>query len=186
MKKSIFIAIILGFSIFASQGYCEINKSLVTDRKGPGLDKKSYHEIMDNKIRFIQRRYPPFNWKNRLEIDKLVKEMVKYITDCHIRGDWRWETLPENSRDIIVLAWYNIDTYETGWCAIKNTSDHWWVASDYHRWTTQKDFTQSKWEYSRDEMDFHWTNKGVNISIVFRNPRNENGWTKHDIWYQFN
>ena len=199
MKKNIFVAIILGFSFFASQGYCEYNKSLFAGRKGPEMYGKSYYEISrgNNKInlRLIKHWYAPFNWKNKLDIDNLVKDMVKHKTDCHKKIDpekpenWRWETLTENSRDIIILAWYNIDTHETGWCAIKNTSNHWWVASDYHPWTTQKDFTQSKWGnivMVGDTMGFHWINNGVNISIWFRNPRNENGWTKHDIWYGFN
>jgi len=189
MKKTIFIAIILGISIFASQGYCELSKSQNASRKGPEMHDQSYHDIFGNNIRFINRWYGPANWKNRLEIDKFVKDMVKHITDCHIRGDWRWETLTENHPAVIVLVWYNVETREYGWCAIKNTSDHWYVASDYHPWTTQKDFTRNRgpsWGLDTTKMEFKWMNNGAPITIWFRNPENENGWTKHDIWYRFN
>jgi len=187
MKKTIFIAIILGISIFASQGYCELSKSQNAWRKGPRMHFQSYYDILGNKIRFINHWYAPANWKNRLEIDKLVKDMVKHRTDCHVQEYWRWETLPENHPAIIILVWFNVDTRESGWCAIKNTSDHWYVASDSHPWTTQKDFTQKQnWGFVTATMSFRWMSNGAPITIWFRNPHNENGWTKHDIWYGFN
>jgi len=186
MKKTIFITVILGFSYLANQGYCnELNKSQNAWRFGLKQHTESYYNIPGNNIRFMRLREFPTNWKNELEIDKLVKELVQQRGYCHVIREWRWERLPENDPAVIILVW-NLKTGESGWCAVKNTSDHWYVASDYHPWTTQKDFTQKQGIW-RDKtiMEFKWIINGIPITIWFRNPNNENGWTKHDIWYQF-
>jgi hypothetical protein len=157
-------------------------------RHGFAKHGQSSHDIWGNNIRFMSLLLYPVNWKNELEIDKLVKEKVKETGYCHVKGEWRWERLRENSPAVLTLIWHNVDTDESGWCAVKNTSDHWYVASDYHPWTTQKDFIQKQnpWGgYDKTRMDFEWIINGNPIIIWFRNPHNENGWTKHDIWYQF-
>jgi hypothetical protein len=190
MKKNIFIAIILGFSFFVSQGYCwEVSKSQYTDRFAfRKYTKRCYDDWgKDNCIRFMRLPLYPVNWKNELEIDKLVKDEVKKTGYCDVQREWRWDRLIENRPGVLALIWHNLKTGESGWCAVKNQSDHFYVSSDYYPWTTQRDFTQkqSMTSDAGTPMRFQWIINGKPLNIWFRNPNNENGWTKHNIQYQF-
>jgi len=182
MKKPVlFISIIIGFLLLTSQGYStEPNKAQWAPLKGYQGNNEPYYPVGPNKIRFSMGFAFPKNWRNELEIDEIAKGMAEHHSRCHVARVWRWEILPEDSPAVLILTWYNLANHEFGWSAIKNTDDHWYVSSKYQSWITQKDYTPS------ENMWFNWVSNGTKISIFFRNPKNENGWTPDDIWYQFN
>ena len=179
-----FVSIIIGLFIFTNHSYSfELQpKSWCAAQKGPtmlkdnrGYSLHDYTAVNSDKIRFLTHWFGPVNWEDRLEIDRNVKEMVSQKSGCHVREQWRWETLPEDHPAVVILAWHNRDSHGYGWCAVKNTDDYWYLSTDYQSWTIVRQ------EYST----FNWDSRGTKIFITFRNPENVKGWTGHDFWYLF-
>lgn len=180
-RTVIIISVIIGFFLTLNQAFSgEPNKSQWANQKG-NLDYNApFYAVGPNQIVFSMGFAFPNNWKNELEINNIAEGMVKHSNRCHIARAWRWEILPKSSQAVLILAWYNQKNGQYGWSAVKNTDAHWYVASNYQSWITQRDFTTS------ENMWFHWVTNATKIDIMIRNPKNENGWKSDDIWYQFN
>jgi len=189
IKNVIFGLIILLFLLLSGQGFSsEPPKSQWLQLKGSLSYNAPFYNVGPNHIVFSMGFSFPNDWRNELEINNIADGMAKHSNSCHVARVWRWEILPENSPAVLILTWYNQKTGEYGWSAIKNTDKHWYVASNYQSWMTQKDYTTiiQKSYTTSPNMWFHWVTNATKITIMIRNPNNENGWNSNDIWYQFN
>ena len=177
IKNVILISMLIGFILIANKGFTgETNKAYMLNNKGPAWYGKPFIQHGMNEIKFYMGFYVPNNWENELEINNQARVMASRYNQCHVAGgNWRWEILPEDSRFVLILTWFNKSNGQSGWCAIKNTDDYWYVASDSNGWSIMRSVI----------VPFQWNSNGTIITIQLRNPNNENGWTEHDIWYLF-
>lgn len=176
MKINYFFATII-ILLFTSSAYsAEPSRASWNHYYGP--QNQNHNKVCgNNKIKFSAAFAFPSNWRNEWDIGQIAKRDKNFQTS-HITEVTRWTTIPEdNSNNVFIISWHNMGNSDFGWTAIKNTKEHWYVASDQNAWTTQA-------RYTRDEnMIFRWQTNGASIMIHLRNPNNENGWTSEDIWY---
>ena len=153
----------------------EPSKSQCAHLKGMVKYNHGFYNAGQNQIKFFMGFAFPADWRNELEINQIAEGLAKNYSGCHAAYTWRWEILPEDHPSVLILTWHNMSNGHFGWCAIKNTDEYWYVSSNYSPWRVTRSVVTP----------FQWNSNGSIITIQYRNPENENGWTEHDIWSSF-
>lgn len=114
-------------------------------------------------------------------MDRAVQQLKNNQVGTHKAGETYWTVLPEVDNGMgdttnLLLGWYNLDTGNTGWVCVWNSTDTW-------RYETNAG-NQGSIPNGENVMR-SWSDDGQTIKITVTNPLNSNGWTASHIQYRF-